>query len=85
MPSIQSWRQQISEDQLAFNSSVVYLRDHHDPPGGLNTSNYRNSSYGQIEMTEAVQEWYPVPDKVDPIANFSAWCWVSILMCKTLA
>ena len=74
MPSIQSWRQQISEDELSFNSSVVYLRDHHFPPGGLNTSNYQNSSYGQIEMTEAVQIWYPAPNKMDPIANFSAWC-----------
>lgn len=77
MPSIHSWRQQISEDMLSFNSSVVFLRDHHFPPGGLNTSNYVNSSYGQAEMTEAVQMWYPVPSKTDPIANFSAWCWAT--------
>ena len=28
-------------------------------------------------MTEAVQEWYPVPNKMDSVANFSAWCWVT--------
>ena len=77
MPSIQSWRQQISEEYLSFNSSVVTLRDHHSPPGGLNTSNYANSSQGQAQMTEAVQLWYPVPNKTDPIANFSAWCWAT--------
>lgn len=77
MPSIHSWRQQVSEDQLSFNSSVVFLRDHHYPPGGLNTSNYANSSYGQAQMTEAVQMWYPVPNKTDPIANFSSWCWAT--------
>lgn len=77
MPSLQSWRQQVSEDQLSFNSTVVFLRDHHYPPGGLNTSNFQNSSYGQAQMTEAVQLWYPVPDKADPIANFSAWCWAT--------
>ena len=77
MPSIHSWRQQISEDQLSFNSSVVFLRDHHYPPGGLNTSNYQNSSYGQIQMSVAVNEWYPVPDKMDPIANFTAWIYAT--------
>nr|POE46822.1 beta-mannosidase a [Quercus suber] len=70
MPSIQSWRQQISERDLTFNSSVVTLRDHHYPPGGLNTSNYANSSVGQIQMTEAVEMWYPVPNKAESAANF---------------
>nr|POE65923.1 beta-mannosidase a [Quercus suber] len=70
MPSIQSWRQQISERDLTFNSSVVTLRDHHFPPGGLNTSNYANSSVGQAQMTEAVEMWYPVPNKTDSAANF---------------
>lgn len=77
MPSIQSWRQQVSEEYLSFNSSVVLLRDHHSPPGGLNVSNYDNSSQGQAQMTEAVQLWYPVPSKTDSIANFSAWCWAT--------
>jgi hypothetical protein len=74
MPSIYSWRQQVSEEYLSFNSSVVMLRDHHPPPGGLNTSNYANASIGQAQMTEGVELWYPIPNKTDPIANFSAWC-----------
>lgn len=52
MPSIQSWRQQVSEEYLSFNSSVVMLRDHHPPPGGLSTSNYANASIGQYQMTQ---------------------------------
>jgi len=52
MPSIQSWRQQVSEEYLSFNSSVVMLRDHHPPSGGLNTSNYANASIGQYQMTQ---------------------------------
>jgi beta-mannosidase len=74
MPSIHSWRQQVSEEYLSFNSSVVTLRDHHPPPGGLNTSNYANASIGQAQMTEGVELWYPIPNKTDPITNFSAWC-----------
>ena len=74
MPSIHSWRQQVSEEYLSFNSSVVMLRDHHPPPGGLNTSNFANASIGQAQMTEGVELWYPIPNKTDPIANFSAWC-----------
>jgi hypothetical protein len=74
MPSVHSWRQQVSEEYLSFNSSVVMLRDHHPPPGGLNTSNYANASIGQAQMTEGVELWYPIPNKTDPIANFSAWC-----------
>ncbi|KAK4988671.1 hypothetical protein LTR50_003750 [Elasticomyces elasticus] len=74
MPSLQSWRQQVSESELRFNSSVITLRNHHYPPGGVNTSNYYNSSLGMGEMTRAAEYWYPVPSKTDPIANFSAWC-----------
>ncbi|KAK3670317.1 hypothetical protein LTR78_009771 [Recurvomyces mirabilis] len=74
MPSVQSWRQQISEADLSFNSTVVTLRDHHPPPGGLNASNFANASIGQAQMTEAVELWYPVPNKTDSVANFSAWC-----------
>ncbi|KAK6858452.1 glycoside hydrolase family 2 protein [Apiospora arundinis] len=47
------------------------------PPGGLNTTNYRNTSKGMAEMTIAAQRWYPTPDKTDSIANFSAWCWTT--------
>ncbi|KAK0835009.1 hypothetical protein LTR73_001301 [Friedmanniomyces endolithicus] len=74
MPSLQSWRQQVPSSDLTFNSTTVLLRDHHDPAGGLNTSNVANSSIGQAQMTEAVEMWYPTPGKRDPVANFSAWC-----------
>ncbi|KAK8253567.1 putative beta-mannosidase [Phyllosticta capitalensis] len=74
MPSLQSWRQAISEEDLYFNSTVILLRNRHYPPGGLNTSNFENTTKGMGEMTVAAQRWYPVPDKQDSIANFSAWC-----------
>ncbi|KAI0888049.1 glycoside hydrolase family 2 protein [Annulohypoxylon maeteangense] len=73
MPSIQSWRQAVPEEDLSFNSSTVVLRNHHYPAGGLSTSNFANASKGMAEMTIAVQRYYPAPSKVDPIANFSAW------------
>lgn len=71
MPSLQSWRTQVSEADLHFNSTTVLLRDHHDPSGGLNTSNFHNSSIGQAQMTEAVELWYPIPNKSDSVANVS--------------
>lgn len=74
MPSLQTWRSQVSEDSLSFNSSTIFLRDHHNPPGSLNTSNFANASAGQSAMTQAVTLWYPTPNKTNPIANFSAWC-----------
>ncbi|RMY96302.1 hypothetical protein D0861_00251 [Hortaea werneckii] len=74
MPSLQSWRSQISAADLYFNSSTVMLRDHHPPAEGLNTSNFANASIGQAQMTGAVELWYPVPNKTDSVANFSAWC-----------
>ncbi|KAL1964799.1 hypothetical protein VTN77DRAFT_6666 [Rasamsonia byssochlamydoides] len=74
MPSLQTWQQVVPEDQLYFNSSVVMLRNHHYPAGGLFTDNYHNSSLGMGEMTLAVERYYPIPSKTDPIANFSAWC-----------
>ncbi|KAJ9619292.1 hypothetical protein H2203_008621 [Taxawa tesnikishii (nom. ined.)] len=74
MPSLQTWRQAVPPSDLYFNSSTIMLRNHHYPPGGLNTSNYHNTSLGMGEMTRAAEEWYPVPNKTDSIANFSAWC-----------
>lgn len=74
VPSIHSWRQQISEKDLQFNSSVVMLRNQHPPAGGLNASNYDNSAIGQGQMTRAVELWYPTPNKTNSAANFSAWC-----------
>ncbi|KAI1453191.1 glycoside hydrolase family 2 protein [Annulohypoxylon moriforme] len=73
MPSINSWKQAVSEEDLSFNSSTVVLRNHHYPAGGLSTSNFANASKGMAEMTIAAQMYYPVPSKTDPLANFSAW------------
>ncbi|KAI9723828.1 MAG: hypothetical protein M1828_004078 [Chrysothrix sp. TS-e1954] len=74
MPSLQTWQQALDPADLHFNSSTIVLRNHHNPPGGLNTSNYANSSEGMAQMTEAVQLWYPTPNKTDSVGNFSAWC-----------
>ncbi|KAK0635970.1 glycoside hydrolase family 2 protein [Bombardia bombarda] len=73
MPSINSWRNVLPDDELYFNSSTIMLRNHHYPAGGLNTSNYYNSSLGMGEMTMAVQRYLPIPNKADPVANFSSW------------
>jgi beta-mannosidase len=77
MPSLQSWEQAIAPSDLYFNSSVIQLRNHHYPSGGLNTTNYDNSTKGMAEMTIAAQRWYPTPNKTSPIGNFSAWCHVT--------
>jgi beta-mannosidase len=74
MPSLQSWEQAVDKDQLHFNSSTVMLRNHHYPPGGTETRNYRNMSMGMGEMTIAVERYYPIPNKENSVANFSAWC-----------
>lgn len=74
MPSLESWRPVLPEDELHFNSSTIMLRNHHYPSGGLNTTNYANSSKGMGEMTWAAQLYYPTPNKSDPVANFSSWC-----------
>ncbi|KAJ8606731.1 hypothetical protein MRB53_040750 [Persea americana] len=59
---------------LHFNSSTIVLRNQHYPPGNLNVTDHTNSLRGMGEMTNAVAQWYPLPDKTDPGANFSAWC-----------
>lgn len=74
MPSLESWREVLPEEDLHFNSSTIVLRNHHYPAGDLNTTNYHNSSLGMGEMTAAVTHYYPFINKTDPVANFSAWC-----------
>ncbi|SMR42887.1 unnamed protein product [Zymoseptoria tritici ST99CH_1E4] len=74
MPSIQSWRQQVAERDLQFNSTVILQRNQHNPPGNLSTMNLGNSLAGQGQMTQAVEMWYPIPSKQNAAANFSAWC-----------
>ena len=60
MPSLQTWQGAVSPTELHFNSSTIELRNHHNPPGGLNTSNLPNTTAGMGQMTVAVQRWYPV-------------------------
>ncbi|KKK17464.1 hypothetical protein ARAM_001087 [Aspergillus rambellii] len=74
MPSLQTWQQAIDPEDLSFNSTVVMLRNHHYPPGGLSTDNFQNTALGMGEMTLGVERYYPIPAKSDPVANFSAWC-----------
>jgi beta-mannosidase len=74
MPSLQTWQQEVPDEDLQeFNSTVVVLRNHHNPPGGLSI-NTTNSLFGMGQMTIAVETYYPIPDKTDPLTNFSAWC-----------
>ncbi|KAG0651487.1 Mannanase A [Hyphodiscus hymeniophilus] len=74
MPSLQTWQQAVSPEDLHFNSSVIQLRNHHYPAGGPFTDNFANSSKGMGEMTIAAEMYYPTPYHSDSIANFSAWC-----------
>lgn len=74
MPSIQTWRQAIPEDELYFNSTMVLVHSNHYPPGTVSTTNRTNALRGQGEMTLAVQRYYPIPNLADATANFSAWC-----------
>lgn len=73
MPSVDSWRPVLPPEELHFNSSTIQLRNHHYPSGGLNTSNFANSTKGMGEMSIAAQMYYPVPNKTVPLANFSSW------------
>jgi beta-mannosidase len=73
MPSIQTWRQAVDEKDLTLQSEVVRLRNRHYPPGGLD-KNFEASDNGMDEMVTAVHLYYPAPDKINPAANFSAWC-----------
>lgn len=73
MPSVDTWRPVLPEDEMHFNSTTVLLRNHHYPAGGLFTDNFANSTKGMGEMTIAAQLYYPVPNKTDSIANFSSW------------
>lgn len=73
MPSVDSWLPVLPPEELHFNSSTIQLRNHHYPSGGLNTSNFANSTKGMGEMTIAAEMYYPVPDKTAPLSNFSSW------------
>lgn len=77
LSSLQSWRQQVSEDQLYLGSRVTTLRCHHNVPGGLNDSNFDAGGTGIVQMMAAVEQWYPVPHKTDRLANFTAWIYAT--------
>ncbi|KAJ5594999.1 uncharacterized protein N7459_001207 [Penicillium hispanicum] len=74
MPSLQTWQQAVDPKDLHFNSSTIMLRNHHYASGDTSTDNFKNSSMGMAEMTIAVERYYPIPNKADSVANFSAWC-----------
>ncbi|KAI5307546.1 hypothetical protein KEM55_008027, partial [Ascosphaera atra] len=73
MPSLQTWKTAINQSDMEFNSTIVKLRNHHYPYSGPEP-NATNTDKGMGEMTMAVERYYPVPSKSDPIANFSSWC-----------
>ncbi|KAI1874252.1 uncharacterized protein JN550_002831 [Neoarthrinium moseri] len=77
MPSLQTWSSYVADSELHFNSTTIQLRNRHYPAGGLNTSNFVNTTKGMSEMTIAVQLWYPAPNKTDQHSNFSSWCWTT--------
>lgn len=77
MPTLESWREVLPEDQLSFNSTMVVLRNRHYPPEDLSTDKMGPSLRGMAEITKGVELWYPVPAKTDAVANFSAWCHTS--------
>lgn len=71
MPSIYSWQQSVPDDQLSLFSDMVVHRNRHYPFGGpANATDEELSILGLEEMATAVQEWYPVPDMSDSVANF---------------
>jgi beta-mannosidase len=69
MPSLESWREVIPEDQLSFDSEQVLHRNRHYP-FGASGSDDDLSRAGIAVMTKGVQLWYPQPAKTDPVANF---------------
>ncbi|OAA57193.1 glycoside hydrolase family 2 protein [Cordyceps fumosorosea ARSEF 2679] len=73
MPSLATWKEALEEEDLHFNSSMITVRNHHYPAGGLET-NYTKGARGLAEMTLAVERYYPTPNKKDAMANFSSWC-----------
>ncbi|KAK7964152.1 glycoside hydrolase family 2 protein [Apiospora saccharicola] len=73
MPAIETWR----EYRALLQFDDCYIPQPPLPPGGLNTSNWQNTSLGMAEMTVAAERWYPTPAKTDSVANFSAWCWTT--------
>jgi len=76
MPSLHSWRDAISEDELSLDSRSVLHHNRH-VPFGQEGDEYELSRAGLKQMTDGVEIWYPVPSFSDPVANFSAWSWAT--------
>jgi beta-mannosidase len=71
MPSLHSWKQAIPDDQLSMFSDMVIHHNRHYPFGGpVNATDRELSVIGLQEMTAAVQDWYPIPNMQDSVANF---------------
>lgn len=68
MPSLQTWQQAVPASELYFNSTTIQLRNRHYPPGGLNITNFSNTTKGMGEMTIAAQRWYPVCQPCSPVS-----------------
>jgi hypothetical protein len=60
MPFLQTWQQAPDPADLYFNSNTIVPRNHHYPPGGLNTSNFLTTTTGVVEMTLAIEQYYPI-------------------------
>lgn len=76
MPSIHTWRQVLNESSMEFNSSMVLAHNRHYPPRQPER-NYTLGMKGMGEMTMAIQQWLPIPDKEDKVENFAAWCYAT--------
>jgi beta-mannosidase len=76
MPSIHTWRQVLNESSLEFNSSMVHAHNRHYPPRQPER-NYTLGLEGMGEMTMAVGNWLPTPNKDDKIENFAVWCYAT--------
>ncbi|KAJ6782016.1 hypothetical protein PWT90_05871 [Aphanocladium album] len=73
MPSLETWKEALDPEDMHFNSTVITLRNHHYPAGGVEP-NATKGAQGLAEMTLAVERYYPAPNKRDSVANFSSWC-----------
>ncbi|KAI3320317.1 glycoside hydrolase family 2 protein [Xylariaceae sp. AK1471] len=76
MPSVQSWREAIPEDQFSIDSPGVVHHNRHLPFGADGDPD-QLSRAGIADMTKGVELWLPIPALADPVANFSAWSWAT--------
>jgi beta-mannosidase len=67
------WQQAIPDEDLQFNNTVIVLQNHHNPLGRLSLD-MSNSLQGMGQMMIAVETYYLILFKDNPLANFSSWC-----------